>query len=143
MTDKPSGIISIEPPPLPEKRSDSSFKKWVERRVMKRQEIKTELNFEDETNFYVGFTEDISVGGVFVVTWDIFPIGHHMILNFSLPGIKDPIRVEGVVRWVREHNTFDPDLWPGMGIQFKNLPGNLKDDIENFIKSRQPIFYED
>ncbi|MBN2803943.1 MAG: TIGR02266 family protein [Deltaproteobacteria bacterium] len=134
---------SLTPPSLPQKRSKAPEAGWAERRYAKRQEVTTELNFQSESNFYMGFTADISAGGIFVVTWDTVPLGHHITLSFSLPGLKEQIKAEGVVRWVREHNPTDPDLWPGMGIQFDKIDPDAQKAIEHFIKTREPIFYDE
>ena len=133
---------AVVPPPLPQKRSLGPGAGWAERRAAPRHDVATEVSFESETNFYVGFTADVSAGGLFVVTWSTRPIGSHIRLTFTLPDGDREVAVDGVVRWVREHNARDPDLWPGMGIQFENLDPEVKDEIERFLAQREPLFYE-
>ena len=132
----------LDPPPLPQKRSEMPGTDWAEKRSTPRAEVTTEVSFESETNFYVGFTADISTGGLFVVTWNTVPIGTSITLNFTVPPSNREIKVDGIVRWVREHNPNDPDLWPGMGIQFEDLSPEQAKAIEAFVKEREPLFYD-
>lgn len=129
---------SKQPSDLPPKTDDNITLNWAERRQNKRIDITTKLTFQNESNFHMGFTTDISEGGVFVVTWDTVPVGSNIALNFSLPNLKEPIQADGTVRWRREHNPVDPDLWPGIGIQFKALNTKTSQSIHKFIKARTP-----
>jgi uncharacterized protein (TIGR02266 family) len=90
----------------------------------------------------MGFTSDVSAGGLFLVTWDTVPIGQHIHMKFTLPGSDQVVEIDGVVRWVRDYNPSVPDLWPGMGIQFESLSDEQKKRIENYIAAREPIFYD-
>jgi uncharacterized protein (TIGR02266 family) len=137
-----AGPGPVVPPPLPQKRSIGPDAGWAERRSAPRYDVVTEVSFESETNFFVGFTADVSAGGLFVVTWSVVPIGSHIRLSFQLPETSRPLTVDGVVRWVREHNARDPDLWPGMGIRFENLGDEHRVEIERFVARREPLFYE-
>jgi uncharacterized protein (TIGR02266 family) len=128
-------------PSLPQKR-DSQAVDWSERRSAPRREVFAEVDFGSETNFYTGFTVDVSTGGLFVVTWDTFPVGTHVHLSFTLPGSRDKVSVEGEVRWLRAHNPANPDMWPGMGIRFKEIPERSRELIDAFVRSRDPLFYE-
>jgi len=132
----------LSPPETPQKRSLGPNSPYLEKRTAKRSDITTEITFESETNFYVGFTADVSAGGLFVVTWNTVPIGSEISINFSLPDSKEIVKADGVVRWVREFNPSTPDLWPGMGVQFDNLPKETVKMIEEFISEREPLFYE-
>jgi uncharacterized protein (TIGR02266 family) len=139
---RPDAPRVVKPPPLPQKSSRGPAAGWAERRAAPRYEVATEVSFESETNFYVGFTADISAGGLFVVSWSAQPIGARVSLTFTLPDTAREVKVEGVVRWVREHNARDPDLWPGMGIQFEGLEPGIRQEIERFLARREPLFYE-
>lgn len=143
MTDNPESWKPARrgPPALPQKRPAADAA-WEERRAAPRKEVITEVTLESDTNFYTGFTVDLSTGGLFIVTWDLLPIGTRVNLSFSLPRTREMIAVQGVVRWLRELNRNNPDLWPGMGIQFLEVPERAKASIEAFMKDREPIFYE-
>ena len=137
----PRRAVSRPPPSVPQKQAIADAQ-WQEKRAAKRKEVITEVTFESETNFYTGFTVDISAGGLFVVTWDLVPIGTKINISLTLPNVEKPISVEGQVRWVREYKNTNPDLWPGMGIQFQGLSDSARAIIDTFIESREPLYYE-
>lgn len=113
-----------------------------DRRRATRHSIKVDIGIHSETNFFVGFSSDISSGGLFIATYDILRIGTELNVNFTLP--KGPVlSLNGIVRWVREYNETTPDTAPGMGIQFENLNGNDRKAINYFIEKNPPIFYDD
>ncbi|NOZ87618.1 MAG: TIGR02266 family protein [Deltaproteobacteria bacterium] len=114
------------------------------RRQYPRKPLKVEINMESESNFFKGFSENISEGGLFVVTHDIRPIGSEVDLEFSLPGNKKkPVYVRAQVRWLREYDTFKPEVDPGMGLKFLDLDPGAREDIERFTAKREPLFYDD
>ena len=114
----------------------------VERRKHPRVELTAEVTFEGRTNFYVGFPEDISSGGLFVSTYDIQPIGTEIAISFTLPNGR-AIHAQGQVRWVRDTVEPDEDSTPGMGVMFENLSPEDREAIDEFIRSRSPIFYDE
>ena len=111
-----------------------------ERRTAQRISIDADVGFQSETNFFTGFTEDISSGGLFIATYDIRDIGSDLTINFTLPD-GQPICAEGKVRWVRDYNETSPDVSPGMGVQFDNLSIDDQSAIHRFIEERPPLFY--
>lgn len=133
-----SGLVTV--PPIATRLSSMPPNN---RRESLRVPLEVGVGFLSETNFYMGLTEDISEGGLFVATWEWLPIGTKVRLKFGIPGGTD-MYVDGVVRWVRERAS-DEDSWavPGMGIQFLTLPEPAKNAIDGFIAQRAPLFYEE
>jgi uncharacterized protein (TIGR02266 family) len=113
-----------------------------ERRKARRISIEAEIGFQSDTNFFMGFSEDISTGGLFIATYDTRPMGSLINVNFTLPS-GHLISTDGVVRWIREYNETTPDTPPGMGIQFENLSPQDKEAIEMFVNQRPALFYDD
>lgn len=113
-----------------------------ERRVFNRAALQASINWTSESNFYTGFTNDISEGGIFVATHTLQEINSTMELEFSIPDGQDPIKAIGIVRWIREYNP-DSDAEPGMGLQFTNLTDQDKGRIQAFVNRRETIFFED
>ena len=111
------------------------------RRSVQRFSIDTEIGFQSESNFYTGFTEDISEGGLFLATFDCRPVGSMLYINFTLPN-GELVSVEGIVRWVRDYNRSTPDTTPGMGVQFTSLAEEHRSAINRFLTQREPMFYE-
>lgn len=101
-----------------------------------------DIGFQSGSNFFTGFSEDISEGGLFISTYDFKEIGTTIDVNFTLPSGHTVI-AQGVVRWVRELNPLTPDMEPGMGVQFVDLPVEDKSAIETYLAQRSPMFYED
>jgi uncharacterized protein (TIGR02266 family) len=113
-----------------------------QRRKHTRVELETEVTFEGPSNFYTGFTEDISEGGLFMSTYDIRPLGTKVEISFSLPS-GHVVNAVGEVRWVRDPVDPDEDSLPGMGIMFNELLPEDRAAVEAFIKSRSPMFFDE
>jgi uncharacterized protein (TIGR02266 family) len=111
------------------------------RRQVQRVAIEADIGFQSDNNFFTGFSEDISTGGIFIATFDDRPIGSKMTINFTLPD-GHLVSALGVVRWIREYNTTTPDTQPGMGVQFTALADDDRDRINSFLERREPLFYD-
>ncbi|MFP2932228.1 TIGR02266 family protein, partial [Pyxidicoccus sp. 3LG] len=102
----------------------------------------TSIDMRSDSNFFTGFSMDISEGGVFIATVDPVARGTQVELDFTLPGGR-PMKVTGVVRWVRESNSRTPELMPGVGVQFTGLPPEVANAITSFVTTRDPMFFPD
>jgi uncharacterized protein (TIGR02266 family) len=131
-TPKPIPLTAPVKPPLPPPE---------ERRAHRRVGIETEVSMESDSNFFAGFAEDISAGGLFVATHAYLPIGASLDISFRLANRR--IDAAAVVRWVREVDDKNPEMIPGMGVQFTALPPGAREAIESFVAQREPMFYED
>jgi uncharacterized protein (TIGR02266 family) len=124
-----------------------------ERRRCTRHEFKTQVTLVGSDNFYMGLSENISEGGLFVATHALVPVGTRISLSFTLPGSGSPINVHGEVRWVRspgatasEDAVFsgeDASLPSGMGIRFCELHPEDAKRIAKFLLKREPVFYDE
>jgi uncharacterized protein (TIGR02266 family) len=112
------------------------------RRVYPRYSVELDVSVGSEHNFYAGFIENMSVGGVFMATHLLKPLGELMELNIHLPGHLEPVRARGEVRWVREYNE-DNNVPPGIGIRFVEVDAASIQAIEEFLASRDPIFFDE
>ncbi len=130
--------------PLPEPASSPSEPRWPHNQSRKHSRYRVELDVSlgSDHNFYMGFVENMSLGGVFIATHMLKTVGEIVELNIRLP--DSPVAVKGVgrVRWIREFSERS-NVPPGMGVQFLQLePGSLE-LIEAFLAQREPIFYDD
>ena len=110
------------------------------RRASERLSLQIDIDFGSDSNFFSGFSTDISEGGLFLASVMHPKRGSVIDLRFSLPGDRT-IQARGVVRWTREINDATPDVLPGAGIQFTDLAPEAAAAIHEFLAKRDPIFY--
>lgn len=133
---------STRPAPMPERPQASSPKVDPNKATVAREHVEANLGATTESNFYVGFSGEISQGGVFVSTYNILPVGTAVQLHVTLPGNLST-DVNGSVRFVRDPMDMSSDSEPGMGIAFEGLAKDPRDLILRFIRKRPPMFYDE
>lgn len=108
-----------------------------------REAIEVNIGATTESNFFVGFSGEVSEGGVFAATYNIHPRGTPMRVHITLPGGFDRV-VDGVVKFVRDPMDLSAeDAVPGMGIAFERLDPEGRELILRFIRKRPPMFYDE
>src|SRR3954462_7037706 len=108
-----------------------------EKRRAAREAVTLFVEYEGADDLIGDFTENLSSGGTFVATNRALPIGTHVQLVLSFPGLLEPIAIEGTVRWRRDEAGPEGDA--GAGIEFE--PGPARDQLAGIIdkvKSRDP-----
>lgn len=113
------------------------------RRVYPRLDLEVEVDFSSEHNFYTGFTENISEGGMFIATHQYLEKGARFRFKFTLPGVSGEIEALAEVRWVREHNPMTAHMTPGMGVTFLEIGDASVRRIKQFIQRREPMFFDE
>ena len=83
-----------------------------EQRAGERPPVELKVEYQRMNTFFYDYTKNISRGGTFVGTSTPLAIGTRFTFRLSMPALAEPLRLLGVVRWVRH------DDEPGMGIQF-------------------------
>jgi uncharacterized protein (TIGR02266 family) len=114
----------------------------AEARRYARHDVELEVTMESESNFYMGLTENLSEGGIFIATHVLKPMGTSMAVVFKLPDVADPVKLVGTVRWVREYSETS-DTSPGMGVRFEQLTDEQANQIRRFLAARDPLFYDE
>jgi uncharacterized protein (TIGR02266 family) len=112
------------------------------RREHSRYRVRLDVTVTSDHNFYAGFAENMSVGGLFIATHQIKSVGDRIDFSLVLPGSREPLRGVGVVRWVRLYSE-SSDVPPGMGIRFEALERGAQGRIEQFLAQREPMFYDE
>ena len=113
-------------------------------RAAERFDLEVKVDLESDHNFYTGLTQNISSGGVFIATSAIKKIGDRITLKFSLPGTNETLAVETEVRWIRENSALHKtDGNTGMGVRFVNLSPAAAAAIQQFVQSRESLYYDD
>lgn len=112
------------------------------RRRHSRYAVELEVSLSSDHNFYAGFAENLSEGGVFVATHSLKAVGTVIDLMIFLPGDDSPVKVRGEVRWIREYRE-GSDVPPGMGVRFVDLGADAAAAIASFLSHREPLFYDE
>ena len=113
------------------------------RNDLPRAAMEANIGATTESNFFVGFSGEISEGGVFIATYTALERGQPVTVTVTLPGGFET-KVDGVVRFVRDSMDFAADSEPGIGVQFKSgLPHDTRELILRFIRKRAPMFYDE
>lgn len=96
------------------------------------------IGVRSQANLYRGFDSEAPIG-VFVPTWNIYPVGTHVRVSMDLPHAPR-IETAAVVQWVRE--TARESMWPGLGLAFVSLTPAQRRALQAFCELRPPMFYE-
>jgi type IV pilus assembly protein PilZ len=109
------------------------FQKWqskhngcgdsmADKREHSRAEIQMEIGCRNLDVFSKHNTLNISRGGVYIQTDTPLPLGTEVDLEFTLPGMEETIKVQGLVVWVHERTKISISSYqPGMGIKFEEI----------------------
>ena len=111
------------------------------RREHSRFSVDLDVTVGSDHNFYAGFAENLSAGGVFIATHKLKPVGSKIELRINLP---DSVTVQalGEVRWIRVFNEHS-DTPPGMGVRFLEIDETCVAAISGFLARRDPLFFDD
>lgn len=113
----------------------------VERRATPRYAVELEVTVSSEHNFYDGLVRNMGVAGVFIATHTRHTVGDLIDLTIKLPGMDEPIKALGEVRWMREYTEHGPE--PGIGVRFSAISESAVSAIERFLRCREPLLYEE
>jgi uncharacterized protein (TIGR02266 family) len=129
--------------PEPERDRGAVKSPAADHRQSIRKTVEVDVDFCSEHNFYNGFSENISVGGIFIVTYDLRALGERVSVKFRLPDSMIAVEVECEVRWLRPFNDATPETPPGMGLRFLDLAPQDLVRIDEFVHEREPLFFDD
>lgn len=104
--------------------------------------VEVDVSGGSEHNFYAGFVENMSQGGLFIATHTKKNVGERVNFTVNLPGFAEPVSGVGEVRWVRLYSETS-NVPPGVGVRFLELHGNSLATVEAFLKTREPLFYDE
>ena len=134
-----SRLVVSTRPAAPSK-TDAPPSSGANRRHRERRECEFDVEFLGDSHFITGITQDLSVGGVFVATYQLLPIGTAVTIAFELP---DGHRIEasGEVRWTRQERE-EAGTRPGLGIAFTDLDPESVAKITEFCAGLPARYYE-
>jgi uncharacterized protein (TIGR02266 family) len=106
----------------------------------------TQVDLHTDSNFFSGFSGDLSDGGLFVATYASLSLGQAVDVELSLPGGLF-FSASGRVAWLREpvYQCLEGqlELSPGAGIVFDDLDAEARTAAEWFMRQREPTFVDD
>jgi uncharacterized protein (TIGR02266 family) len=88
----------------------------AEKRQHRRSPILLKVAYRNAQDFLIDYTENISAGGMFIITEEAFEVGNVLDFEISFPGLLSPIPIKGMVKWCRPASS--PDEPAGIGVQF-------------------------
>lgn len=90
--------------------------------------MRARVHADGPDRFFVGLSENISAGGVFIESLCPPQVGEEIALVVG-PESR-PLRVDGIVRW---HRVDEDGNATGCGIQFQHLDSPRKSAIQEFL----------
>ena len=95
--------------------------------------IKLSYFISEQIELNLSYMPFITNGGLFVPSFESYPLGADVEISLQLPNQKEPLKIEGNIVWITYKNALHHVL-PGVGVQFtgKNAP-TVKSQIENML----------
>lgn len=109
-----------------------------ERRTSGRAQLQVQVDLFSDDQFFVGYSEDLSSGGLFIATYAPLSVGTAVDLSIDLDE-HESIETSGRVIWLRQASEDAP---PGMAVALDRLDAEQRDTIEQFLRRRPPLFYD-
>ncbi len=104
--------------------------------------VEVNVGASTDSNFYVGFSGEVSEGGIFVSTYQLLRKSTPVDVLITFPGGFE-IRAHAHVAFVRDsQGASDEEAPPGMGLAFESLNQEQRELILRFIRKRPPMFYD-
>ena len=81
-------------------------------------------NYRIQDRNFKSYILDVSIGGVFIETNEVFPKGKDLLLKFSLPNRSQPFTLSGKIAWSSSK---------GFGVKFDDVSPLQGDMLKSFI----------
>ena len=103
--------------------------------------MEAKITLRSQTNFFVGFSENISEGGIFIATQSPPDIGEKVEISIPLLDGSQSVSVEGIVRW---HRSMTNGMPAGCGVQFTEIADSAAVALEEVIRilRKEPLFVD-
>ena len=107
-----------------------------EKRQLTRMPLETVVSLHGKNKMGVGFSENISLQGMFINTNDPFKPGSRLGMRFILPNEIRLLKTSGVVCWNRDFGDSMSNGLPGMGVKFVDLQPNDHRMLARYLRTR-------
>jgi tRNA A-37 threonylcarbamoyl transferase component Bud32/tetratricopeptide (TPR) repeat protein len=88
----------------------------------------------DQDRWTQGYSSDLSVSGMFILTYEPIPVGSLVFLRFDLPESSEKEPVEIIGQAVRQQSQgSDEEGVLGMGVRFLSMEANQKENLASVV----------
>ncbi|MFC1580886.1 TIGR02266 family protein [Thermodesulfobacteriota bacterium] len=94
------------------------------------------LRFKDRQSFIKAYSENISSGGLFILTDKPLRKGDAFFLKLQLPEMTDPMEIKCEVAWARKQVEDSANRPSGMGIKFMEMSDKDRSSIREYLKNK-------
>ena len=114
-----------------------------ENRRYTRRPLETEIDFGGDSQFFTGFTKNISAGGLFVATHEELEMGSIIRIKFGITAIGREFDLAAEVRWHRPYRETQPDVPAGYGVCFVNISEEDQSVLNEYLQTAETLFFDD
>lgn len=117
-----------------------------DRRSEPRAPIELRVEYKRLNSFFADYTKNIGRGGTFIATDRPLEIGTDFVFKLGVPGLSEPLVLNGKVQWVLMPEDCGDGREPGMGIGFVFESELERERVEAtveklMIESLGPVLY--
>jgi type IV pilus assembly protein PilZ len=105
-----------------------------DRRRQDRAPIELKVSYKRVNSFFADYTKNISRGGTFIGTERPLRMGTEFVFALEVPGLKEPLRLNGRVIWTTEPENATKANPPGMGIEFQYVDDAERRATESIVE---------
>jgi uncharacterized protein (TIGR02266 family) len=117
---------------MSQKSGESKKELLGDRRIHPRIPMRLSVKYSSAKEFFVDYSNNISIGGIFIRTLEPAEFGTKVLIEFTLPEI--PRKVKGLGEVVRVVHAGGSEREPaGMGIKFLKFDPGSEEHIRKFI----------
>jgi len=114
-----------------------------ENRLSARRPLETEVDFGGDSQFFTGFTKNISAGGLFVATHEELAMGSVIRVKFGITTIDREFDLAAEVRWHRPYRESQPMVSAGYGVCFVNISPEDQAVLNEYLQTAETLFFDD
>jgi type IV pilus assembly protein PilZ len=118
-----------------------------DRRHAPRAAIELRVEYKRLNSFFADYTKNISRGGTFIGTDRPLEVGTDFVFKLGVPGLEEPLVLNGKVQWALSPEAAGEGREPGMGIGFVFESELERERVETtveklMIDSLGPVLYQ-